>query len=69
MASWIRGDEPGSDGFSIILAPIPCYPADSLDHQLCAVTSSKTDPIQTAELREDSCQKSTDRNGLQLLTA
>lgn len=53
MAGWIRGDEPGSDGFPIILAPIPCYPADSLDPTEGAVTSSKLTPTRTAEWREN----------------
>jgi hypothetical protein len=30
VATWIRRDEPGSDGRSIVLVPIPCYPAASL---------------------------------------
>ena len=41
MANWIRGDEPGSDGFPIVLAPIPCYPTDSIDLARRTVTSSK----------------------------
>lgn len=41
VANWIRGDEPGSDGFPIVLAPIPCYPTDSIDLASRAVRSSK----------------------------
>jgi hypothetical protein len=41
VANWIRGDEPGSDGFPIVLAPIPCYPTDSIDLARRIVRSSK----------------------------